>query len=106
MMCRMTAVAQGDQIRWLIAAAGRTWKEMMNISFISIAQLLAFDALELVTSKYGLSNGTPIPFNCACQVNLALSTIRYQPSCPSPAEQLHHLSAVNPSPSVALHFRQ
>ena len=35
MMCRMTAVAQGDQIGWLIAAAGRAWKKVMNIGFMA-----------------------------------------------------------------------
>ena len=35
MMCSMTAVAQGNQIRWLIATAGRAWEKVMNINFIT-----------------------------------------------------------------------
>ena len=46
----------------------------MNISFISIARLLAFDAPEFVTSKYALSNSAPITFDCARQTYLALRT--------------------------------
>jgi hypothetical protein len=71
-MCRMTAVAQGDQVGRIIAAAGRTWNNVMNISFEPIARLLAFDALEMVTSKHALSNFAPIPFDRACQINLVL----------------------------------
>ena len=70
----MTTVAQGDQIRWFIAAAGGTWKNVMNISFISIARLLTFDALKLITSKYVLSRSAPIPLDCPCQARLAQST--------------------------------
>ena len=72
MMCRMTAVAQSDQIRWLVTAAGRAWEKVMNIDFITIARLPAFDALELVTSKDALSNSAPIPFDCARHDDLAL----------------------------------
>ena len=46
----------------------------MNIRFISIARLLAFDALELVASKYALSNSAPIPFDCVRQADLVLYT--------------------------------
>jgi hypothetical protein len=73
MMCRMTAVAQGDQITWLIAAGGRAWEKVMNIGYIRIAWLPAFDALELITSKDALSNSAPIPFDCARHDDLALA---------------------------------
>jgi hypothetical protein len=50
MMCGMTAVAQSNQIGWLITSTGRAWKKVMNISLGSIARPFAFDARELVTS--------------------------------------------------------
>ena len=49
------AIAQGDQIRWLIAAAGRAWEKVMNIGFMGIARPPAFDAPELIASKNALS---------------------------------------------------
>jgi hypothetical protein len=56
---------------WLVGFLSKPWKEVMNISFISIARLLTFDALETVTSKYALSGSEPIPFDWARQVRLA-----------------------------------
>jgi hypothetical protein len=72
----MTTVAQGDQIRWFIAAGG-TWKNVMNISFISIARLLTFGALEMVTSKYTLTSGVrPTSGHCvAATAEAAVSLI-------------------------------
>jgi hypothetical protein len=43
----------------------------MNISFIAIARLVAFDALEFVTSKYALSNSAPFSFGWARQTDFA-----------------------------------
>ena len=80
MMCRMTAIAQGDQIRWLIATAGRAWQKVMNIGFVRIARLPAFDALELITSKDALSNSVPIAVDCARHDYLAL--VRARPVAP------------------------
>ena len=86
MMCSMTAIAQGDQIRWLIAAAGRAWEKVMNIGFINIARLPTFDAPEPITSKNALSSSAPIPFNCVrhddrSYVNSWISSrpLRWQP---------------------------
>jgi hypothetical protein len=45
---------------------------MMNISFIAIARLLAFDAPEFVASKYALSNSAPFPVDCNRQAHLIL----------------------------------
>jgi hypothetical protein len=46
----------------------------MNISFIAIAWLLAFDAPEFVPSKDAPSNSPPILFDCARQTHLASRT--------------------------------
>ena len=72
MMCSMTAIAQSDQIRRLIAAAGRAWEKVMNIGFIRIARPPAFDAPELIASKNALSSSGPIRFDCAGHDDLAL----------------------------------
>ena len=68
----MTAIAQGDQIRRLIAAAGRARKKVMNIGLIRIARRPAFDALELIASKNVLSYSSPVTFDRVRHNDLAL----------------------------------
>ncbi|WP_244553360.1 hypothetical protein [Bradyrhizobium erythrophlei] len=71
----MTAIAQGDQIRWLIAAAGRAWDKVMNVGFMGIARPPALDAPELIASKNALSNSAPILFNCTRHDDIAFVRI-------------------------------
>jgi hypothetical protein len=75
MMRCMTAVTQGDQIRRLIATAGRAWKKVMNINFIEIARPPAFGAPEPITSKDAFSSSAPILFACARHDDLILVRI-------------------------------
>jgi hypothetical protein len=72
MMCRMTAVAKSDQIGWLIAATSRAWEKVMNVDFIRIIWLLAFDAPQPITSKDALPSSAPTLFDCARHDDLAL----------------------------------
>lgn len=75
MMCRMTAVTQGDQIRRFVTTPGGAWNKMMNIDFIGMARLPAFDAPQSITSKDALSGFAPILFDCQRHDNLAFLRI-------------------------------
>lgn len=75
MMRYMTAVTQGDQIRRLITTACRAWKKVMNVNFVGIARLPAFNAPEPITSKDAFSSSAPILFACVRHDDLALVRI-------------------------------
>jgi hypothetical protein len=73
----------------------------MNIGFIAIAWIPAFDALEFVTPKYALSDFAPIPFDCSRQAHLASFTDSW---ISSPAAMTHNVFGGRP-PTLGLDYR-